>query len=263
MASTSATTRHNGDETAKAADSAAVAVADPGGRAGDGTVTRAGDGPAARAGGPADLSEVIGRHIRTFRTQQGLSLRQLAERSGLSVGFLSQLERGLTSIGLTNLRDLTQELGHDITECFDPGILDGARAAAAVDSSAAAEAISAHQAPARAGQFTLTRGNGEHTSQYVSGLRTYRMLSRRAAGLLLEPMLVEISPGGMVGELEAHAGEEFAFVVRGELCFTVDGSTHRLLPGDSLHLTSSIPHSLHNDTDQVTVVVSVVTPRLF
>lgn len=211
----------------------------------------------------ADLSQVIGHHVRTFRTELGLSLRALAERSGLSIGFLSQLERGLSSISLTALRDLADTMGRDITEFFDETAVERDAAGEASEGAAAggSREPEAQVSPKR--YFTLMRAGGEQSSQYVSGQRTYRMLSKRAPGLALEPMLVHIAPGGELDEMETHAGEEFAYVLEGELVYTVDGVAHRLGPGDSLHLKSSIPHSLHNDTDAVTVVVSVVTPRLF
>jgi quercetin dioxygenase-like cupin family protein len=238
-----------------------------------------------RASGPGeppatDLSAIIGRHVRTFRKQQGLTLRALSVRSGLSVGFLSQLERGLTSIGLTTLRDLAQDLGHPITAFFD----DSGTAGADPVLRPTGGSVAVVPPPERPGPpaspessepewpgpesfsdryFTLTRNSGEHTSQYVSGLRTYRMLSQRAPGLVLEPMLVSIEPGGRRDAPESHDGEEFAYVISGELTFTVAGSSHLLREGDSLHLRSAIPHQLHNDTDRLVVVVSVVTPRLF
>jgi quercetin dioxygenase-like cupin family protein len=216
----------------------------------------------------ADLSEVIGHHLRTFRKELGLTLRGLSERSGLSIGFLSQLERGLTSIGLTTLRDLAVTLGHDITDFFDE--VATATTFAPVIETPPADVIRTGAPISGASRrdlsekyFTLTRATGEHSSEYVSGQRTYRMLAKRARDLVLEPMLVTIAPGGIATEMEVHAGEEFAYVIEGQLCYTVDGVEHRLYPGDSLHLKSAIPHSLYNDTDQVVVVVSVVTPRLF
>lgn len=204
-----------------------------------------------------DMSRVIGHHVRAFRGELGLSLRALAERSGLSIGFLSQLERGLSSISLTALRDLAETMGRDITEFFDEtAVTDGVP-----DAGTRSRAPEPQVSTAR--YFTLMRAGGENSSQYVSGQTTYRMLSKRAPGLVLEPMLVHIAPGGEATEQETHAGEEFAYVLEGELVYTAGGVSHRLGPGDSLHLKSSIPHSLHNDTDAVTVVVSVVTPRLF
>lgn len=225
--------------------------------------------PAEASPPTADLSEVIGHHLRTFRKELGLTLRGLSERSGLSIGFLSQLERGLTSISLTTLRDLAVTLGCDITDFFDD-VAPAAAAPAQVIAPPPADVI--RTGPPVSGSsglglsekyFTLTRGTGEHSSEYVSGQRTYRMLAKRARDLVLEPMLVTIAPGGVAAEMEVHAGEEFAYVIEGQLCYTVEGVEHRLYPGDSLHLKSAIPHSLYNDTDQVAVVVSVVTPRLF
>jgi quercetin dioxygenase-like cupin family protein len=213
----------------------------------------------------AELSRLVGHHLRRFRKEQGLSLRGLSSRSGLSIGFLSQLERGLTSIGLTTLRDLAVTLGRDITEFFDETALtESARDDVSGDVISTTQAVqTAASTVTQERYFTLTRASGEHTRSYVSGERTYRMLSKRAPGLVLEPMLVEIAPGGVLPELEVHGGEEFAYVIRGELVYVVEGTPHRLGVGDSLHLKSEIAHSLHNDTDDVTLVVSVVTPRLF
>jgi quercetin dioxygenase-like cupin family protein len=215
-----------------------------------------------------DLSAVIGHNLRSFRKELGWSLRALSDRSGLSIGFLSQLERGLTSIGLTTLRDLAATVDHAIVDFFDETGLDAGLPETSDDTQ---EEVASGSPPSPAGSgnplvdryFTLTRATGEHTSEFVSGKRTYRLLSKRAPGLVLEPMLTSIAPGGVAGEMEAHKGEEFAYVLKGELCYTVDGVEHRLHAGDSLHLLSTIPHSLHNDTAETAVVVSVVTPRLF
>lgn len=110
--------------------------------------------------------------------------------------------------------------------------------------------------------FTLTRGT-DHHDRVVSGGRHFEMLSARFPGLMLEPMLVFLEPGGVKEDPISHAGEEFAYVLEGELLYEVGGQTHRLAAGDSLHLRSNTPHSVYNDTDRVTVVVSVVTPRHF
>jgi transcriptional regulator with XRE-family HTH domain len=195
---------------------------------------------------------LVGARMRQFRTERGLTLRALAAKSGLSIGFLSQVERGVSSIGLTALNSVAAALGRPVAEFFDDG-------------TAPSPATTAKREPTAATQpthFTLTRAESSAT-EYISGQQTYRMLSDRAANLVLEPMLVHIAPGGRRGEAYGHEGEEFAYVVSGELLYEVDGVEHRLYPGDSLHLRSSAPHRLFNDTDQVTTVVSVVTPRLF
>lgn len=189
------------------------------------------------------LSQLVGGRLRQARKDAGLSLRALAKRSGLSIGFLSQVERGLSSTSLAALKELAAALDLDIRDFFGD---------------------SAPTTPARLpSSFTLTRATGENTREYVSGARSYRMLSQRGPDMTLEPMLVHIAPGGEPEESYGHPGEEFAYVLSGELVYTVDGVAHRLRPGDSVHLRSEVPHSLHNDSSTVCTVVSVVTPRMF
>ncbi|KAB1905027.1 cupin domain-containing protein [Micromonospora tulbaghiae] len=203
---------------------------------------QAGSGGAADENTPAG---VVGGRIRRYRKERGLTLRGLASRSGLSIGFLSQVERGISSIGLTALGSVAKALDRSVADFFDPGT-------ASPDSTVSS--LPRH--------FTLTRAETAAT-QYVSGQQTYRMLSDRGPDLVLEPMLVHIAPGGRRENAYGHRGEEFAYVISGELLYEVEGVEHRLFPGDSVHLRSSVPHQLYNDTDAVTTVVSVVTPRLF
>jgi transcriptional regulator with XRE-family HTH domain len=191
-------------------------------------------------------TDVIGARMRQFRKERGLTLRGLASRSGLSIGFLSQVERGISSIGLTALGGVAAALDRSVAEFFETKPPDAANFTA--------ERLPDH--------FTLTRADNGAT-EYVSGQQTYRLLSARGPQLVLEPMLVHIAPGGRREEAYGHPGEEFAFVLEGELLYEVDGVEHRLHPGDSVHLRSKVPHAMYNDTTQVTTVVSVVTPRLF
>ncbi|MEU6727164.1 XRE family transcriptional regulator [Nonomuraea wenchangensis] len=190
--------------------------------------------------------ELVGARMREFRKERGMTLRDLAARSGLSIGFLSQVERGISTIGLVALNSVAAALERGVSEFFDdsPGRQPGRDA----------DRLPTH--------FTLTRAETAAT-EYVSGAQTYRMLSARGPSLVLEPLLVHIAPGGRREPAYGHAGEEFAYVLSGELLYEVDGVEHRLYPGDSVHLRSTVPHSMYNDTDQVTTVVSVVTPRLF
>lgn len=200
-------------------------------------------GESASVGGDAELSRLVGSRLRLARREAGLSLRQLAGRCDLSIGFLSQVERGRSSLSLAALKVVATALEVDLRHFFDDG--------------------TAPPTSRRPVAFTLTRAQDRQITELVSGARTYRLLSDRAPDLVLEPMIVHIAPGGVPEERYGHAGEEFAYVLHGELVYTVDGIAHRLGPGDSVHLRSDTPHNLHNDTDEVTTVVSVVTPRLF
>ncbi|TXK42276.1 XRE family transcriptional regulator [Nonomuraea sp. C10] len=204
--------------------------------------------PVTSGGRSADepRQELVGARMRQFRKERGMTLRGLSAGSGLSIGFLSQVERGISTIGLVALNSVAAALDRGVAEFFDdsPGHQPGRDT----------ERLPEH--------FTLTRAQTAAT-EYVSGAQTYRMLSSRGPSLVLEPLLVHIAPGGRREPAYGHSGEEFAYVLSGELLYEVDGVEHRLHPGDSVHLRSTVPHSMYNDTDEVTTVVSVVTPRLF
>lgn len=185
----------------------------------------------------------VGARIREMRKEQGLSLRVVADRSGLSVGFLSQVERGLSSIALSSLHAVADALGASLAALFEER---------------PPEVVPADDEVV----FTLTRA-ADRSQRVMSTGRHFELLSGRAPGLVLEPMLVYIEPGGAREQATPHAGEEFAYVLSGELIYEVAGTEHRLGPGDSLYMRSTVPHTFFNDGEETTVVVSVVTPRHF
>jgi quercetin dioxygenase-like cupin family protein len=190
------------------------------------------------------VESLVGERIRQTRNDKGLTLRELADLTGRSIGFLSQVERGLSSISLTALRDIAASLGRPMTEFLD--IVGADRDGDAGDP-----------------VWTLTRAEEGSSEVLFSGTRRYQLLSARAPGLVLEPLIVHIAPGGIVEDTDPHAGEEFAYVLKGHLQFVIDDQEYRLGPGDSIHLRANVPHRIHNDGDEPTIVVSVLTPRLF
>lgn len=189
--------------------------------------------------------DAIGPRLRELREARGMSVRALATASGLSGGFLSQVERGLSSIALSSLHKVAGALDVSMSELFGKVPTPSPPRGAPDDDALV---------------FTLNRA-AARPERIVSSGRHYEMLSARVPGLTLEPMLVYIEPGGRREEPAAHEGEEFAYVLSGELVYEVAGVEHRLSPGDSLFLRSNTPHAFHNLGDETTVVVSVVTPR--
>lgn len=181
----------------------------------------------------------VGPRIRALREAAGLSLRKLASLTGLSVGFLSQVERGQSSIALSTLHGVVAALGQSMAEFFGEA---------------------PPEPPDDSVIFTLTR-SADRTRRVASSGWHYEMLSARIPGLVLEPMLVSIEPGGPMETPSAHEGEEFAYVLRGELVYRIGEEEYRLGAGDSLYLRSNTPHSIYNDGTETAVVISVVTPR--
>lgn len=192
---------------------------------------------------PSEPPPDVGGRIRAFRVAQGLSLRRLAALSGFSVGFLSLVERGLSSISLARLHAVATALGVPMAEFF------GDLAMAGEDEADAGDIV-----------FTLTRA-ADRVPKPVSRGRSFEMLSVRRPGLVLEPMLVHIEPDDGREAPLAHEGEEFAYVLSGELGYEVAGVEYVLGPGDSLYLRSSTPHRIYNRGTETAVVISVVTPR--
>lgn len=192
------------------------------------------------AGPAADSISAIGPTIRALRQKQGLSLRDLSARTGFSISFLSLVERGRSSLALTSLQRIASGLGTEAGSFFP--------------------------------EVATRRDNGGNNAPHVArsagsrqlstgSQRTYRLLSGRGFDHVLEPLLVTIEPSDTIEEPYTHEGEEFAYVLSGELLFVIDGVEHRLAPGDSIHFRPTVPHSIHNDTNEPVQAVWVLTPR--
>jgi transcriptional regulator with XRE-family HTH domain len=190
--------------------------------------------------GDAQTLDEIGSTIRALRQEQGLSLRDLSRLTGFSISFLSLVERGRSSLALTSLQKVATALGTSVASFFP-------------DVGQAREAAVPHVVRALGGASQLSTGSQ----------RTYRLLSGRSFTRVLEPMVVTVEPSETIEEPYAHEGEEFAYVLSGELLFVIDGVHHTIGPGDSIHFQSSIPHSIHNSGGEPVQAVWVLTPRLF
>lgn len=159
----------------------------------------------------------IGARLREARQREGLSLAELASRTGLTKGFLSQVERDLTSPSVGSLMRLCDALGIAAGDLLDgsPGPLVRA----------------ADRAPVHFG--------GE-------GVTEFRLTPAGERRLLV--LQSEIAPGGGSGDepygLRSHA--EFVHVLDGLLDIEVAGTASRLAAGDSLTLDASAPHRWSN-----------------
>jgi transcriptional regulator with XRE-family HTH domain len=192
---------------------------------------------------------IIGATIRAKRRERGMSLRELSRRTGLSIGFLSLVERGLSSLALTSLSNVAKALDLQLANFFP--------------SEEEEETNEVEKTTPKSGQLPYVHraSDGEQLA-IISSLRTYKMLSPRAPGLVLEPIFVTMQPGDIMDEPYSHEGEEFAYVLSGELVFLIDNTEYRLGPGDSIHFRSTVSHLIRNDTDEPVQAIWVLTPRL-
>lgn len=177
----------------------------------------------------------IHKKIRELRLQKGLTLKQLSEKTNLTIGFLSQVERGTSSLAITSLKKIADSLGVEISYFFNP-------------------AITAHYAVKKENQKTFT----------VEGNATkYIRLSGNFHNRNLECMLVTLQPFQKDDQTFSHMGEEFYYVLKGEVIFKIDNNEYHLMAGESIHFPSEKTHQWENPTGEETVLISVLTPILF
>jgi DNA-binding transcriptional MerR regulator/quercetin dioxygenase-like cupin family protein len=174
----------------------------------------------------------IGGHLRQLRAKRKLSLAQVAEHVGISVGFLSALERSQMSGSVGTLRKLARFYKTNILDFFD-----------------ASGANSRQVRPAE--RKVLEAGAGVRMELLAWG------------NTVMEPHLFRIAPEAGSGDPYTHEGEEFIYVLRGDLEITVDGEEYRLKSGDSFYFESATPHRWKNPGRKETLVLWVNTPPTF
>ena len=182
---------------------------------------------------PAKAQAHPGQHFRRLRTRRGLSLAQVARATGVSVGFLSSLERGQMRSSIATLRRIARFYRTNILSLFE----------------------TAGENP------RLVRPNQRKILETTPDVRMELLAWGNTA---MEPHLFRVKPGGGSGESYSHEGEEFLHVLRGEFEIWLDRQEHyRLKPGDSLYFESSTPHRWRNPGQKETWLLWINTPPTF
>jgi DNA-binding transcriptional MerR regulator/mannose-6-phosphate isomerase-like protein (cupin superfamily) len=174
----------------------------------------------------------LGPRLRRLRTRRGRSLAEVAAAAGISVGFLSALERSQMSASVGTLRRLARYYHTNILDFFD-----------------ATELNTRLVRPPR--RKVLEAGPGVRMELLAWGNK------------LMEPHLFRIQPKAGSGESYAHEGEEFLFVLRGELKIALAREEYHLKRGDSFYFESATPHCWKNPSRSETWLLWVNTPPTF
>jgi transcriptional regulator with XRE-family HTH domain len=180
----------------------------------------------------------IGEKIKRFREDNALTLQDMAERTGLSTAVLSQIENHLISPPLGTLIRLTQALDLRPGHFFD-------------------------QHPDR--PFTLVRKEERRpVSRFASkrGIQygySYESLGHDMKGRHMEPFLVTLEPATLASPKPAsHDGEEFLFVLEGEMEVTLGEHSDVLQPGDAVYFDSNIPHLVQCKGEEKALILAVI-----
>jgi len=182
---------------------------------------------------PAENTASPGARFRRLRQRRGLSLAQVARATGVSVGFLSALERGQMSASIGTLRRIARYYRTNILSFFEPA-KDNSR---------------------------LVRPDERKILETSKGVRMELLAWGNTA---MEPHLFRVKPGGNSGESYTHEGEEFLHILRGEFEIWLNHDEHYLLePGDSLYFESSTPHRWKNPGKSESWLLWINTPPTF
>lgn len=165
----------------------------------------------------------LGERLRALRTARGLSLAQLATECGCSTSFLSQVERGLSSISIPVLGTVCESLAISLSQFFSG--LEAAGGEGAVKD-----------------PLSSVLRVGEQVGINLSKAAIkYRFLTRDLPLRGFDIVVGEI-PSGYVYPPAAHDGEEFGYILEGRLRLWIEDRDVDLGPGDSYHVVSTSPH---------------------
>jgi DNA-binding transcriptional MerR regulator/mannose-6-phosphate isomerase-like protein (cupin superfamily) len=182
---------------------------------------------------PSDgAASAIGPRLRQLRSKRALSLAEVAGAVGISVGFLSAIERSQMSASVGTLRKLARFYRTNILDFFDP----------------------------TESNIRLVRPQKRKVLEAGPGVR---MELLAWGNTVMEPHLFRIASQAGSGESYAHEGEEFLFLLRGELKIDLAGEEYSLKRGDSFYFESATPHHWKNPGQSETWVLWINTPPTF
>ncbi len=177
----------------------------------------------------------IGQKIKELRIQKSLTQEELADRAELSKGFISQLERDLTSPSIATLVDILQCLGTNLEEFF---------------SETAAEQV----------VFKKT----DYFEKYDSDLKNLvKWIIPNAQKNMMEPILLALDPGGSTYPDNPHEGEEFGFIISGSIVLHIGNRAYKAKKGESFYFTANKQHYITASEKSGATLLWVSTPPSF
>ncbi len=178
---------------------------------------------AAGAGDPDEETQKLGRRVRDLRAKAGLTLTELAKATGVSIGTLSQLERGLSSPTVRTLYTVANALGVMPAWLIDPA-----------------------QSEDRGAETRYIVRSGQRSHLFdIDGVR--KDVASPAASERLRGFFMVIQPGCNSGSKPySHKGEEIGFLISGSLELQIEDETYSLKEGDCFAFASSKLHQFAN-----------------
>lgn len=175
----------------------------------------------------------IGSKIKGLRLAVGLTQEELADRCDLTKGYISQLENDLTSPAISTLEDLLSALGTDLSEFF---------------SSESDERIVFSEE-----DYFVKEYDDEKTTWLVPNSQRNSM----------EPIKCTLLPNAKTDIDNPHEGEEFGYILSGEVVLHIGNKRFRVKKGQSFYFTSSSNHYIENPSNEIAEIIWVSSPPNF
>jgi transcriptional regulator with XRE-family HTH domain len=183
----------------------------------------------------------LGERIHAIRKSKGMTIKEVANITGLTPSFISQLERGITTASIASIQKIAQALGTQLSVLFN-------------EEPAASPPSSLPTVIRKNSRVKLVYPNLPNTVDYI--------LTGR--GGKLEVLHSTIEPGGHSGGLYSHdSDEECIVVLRGTMELMVDDKMYHLSEGDSITFCSRQAHGWRNIGQDVLEVIWIITPPTY
>lgn len=191
-----------------------------------------------QAGRESVLEVAIGREVRAFRKQHGITVAELSDLTGLSIGMLSKIENGNTSPSLSTLQSLANALSVPLTAFF-------------------------RQYEERREAVHTKAGKGvEIAREGTRAGHQYNLLGHigsNASGVIVEPYLIELTAESDTFDTFQHGGLETIYMLSGAVDYRHGAEIYPLRPGDTLFFDADAPHGPETLVDLPARYISIIS----
>jgi len=176
----------------------------------------------------------IGERIKVLRQAKSLTQEELATRAGLTKGFISQIERNITSLSVESLIGILDALDEKPSAFFN-GVFDE----------------------------KIVFKPKDRVDLEIDGVKSFQILVPAAQNRLLDPALVELGANERTPEEQPHEGEEFGFILAGNVELVLGGKPQKLKKGECFYYRATRKHYIINKRKTTAVLLWVSSPPNF
>lgn len=177
----------------------------------------------------------IGSKIKQLRLENGLTQQELANRLELTKGYISQIERNISSPSLETFFSILEVLGTDPTAFFS-----------------------------RLKDEQVVHTEEDFYWQEDEELKhLIKWIVPNALKFEMEPIIIELEPGGKSKTDNPHEGEEFGYCLEGEITLVLNKTKHIVKKGQTFYYRANKEHYLVNNTNKIAKILWISTPPMF